>query len=88
MHVAIKVAVGCELPHPWYVPRIVVQGAGNLLLKLGLRAGGDHLLREIQWTLRQREWLQRRRRHPEQSTPHQRPVTLHQGGSWSKRSTM
>ena len=76
LHCMLKASVGCELPHAWYVPQIVVQGAGNLLLKLGLKLGGDGLLKEIEWMLHQKQWLQRRRaqsfasRHAE---PHAHP---------------
>lgn len=36
-----------ELPHPWYVPRVAIEAAGNVLLKVGLKLASDELLRII-----------------------------------------
>jgi hypothetical protein len=36
-----------ELPHPWFVPRVAIEGPCNLLLKVGLKLACDELLTSI-----------------------------------------
>ncbi|KOO23276.1 hypothetical protein Ctob_004181 [Chrysochromulina tobinii] len=36
-----------ELPHPWFVPRVAIEGPCNLLLKVGLKLACDGLLTSI-----------------------------------------
>ena len=38
-----------ELPTPWFVPRMAIEAAGNLLLKVGLKIACEQLLAEVQW---------------------------------------
>ena len=40
----LEVAIRAELPTPWFVPRVAVEAAGNLLLNVALRIGLEEML--------------------------------------------
>ena len=40
----IEVALRAQLPTPWFVPRVAIEAAGNLLLNVALRIGLEEML--------------------------------------------
>ena len=49
MRCGLAASLRIELPAPWFVPRVAIEAAGGLLLKVGLKLACDQLLREIEW---------------------------------------
>ena len=45
----LSASLALELPTPWFVPRVAIEAAGSLLLKVGLKIGCDQLLHELEW---------------------------------------
>lgn len=46
---SLNACLQIDLPTPWFVPRIAIEAAGSLLLKVGLKIGCDQLLKEMEW---------------------------------------
>ena len=46
---SLSAGLALELPTPWFVPRMAIEAAGSLLLKVGLKIACDQILNEVQW---------------------------------------
>ena len=49
MRVGLSAGLKIELPTPWFVPRVAIEAAGNLLLRVALKIATDQMLHEIIW---------------------------------------
>ena len=49
MRVGLSSGLKIELPTPWFVPRVAIEAAGNLLLRVALKIATDQMLHEIIW---------------------------------------